>query len=103
MAIYKVTARFKEDQAAALRLRLDDGSLAAQQPDGEEMVRAFGHAVVTDDGLVMWSEMCFCPTPLAHERATQLDQFFVDLTTTPIEKYEAYEGRPFLEYLDSLT
>ncbi len=103
MAIYKVTARFKEDQAASLRQRLDDGSLAAQPPDGEEMVRAFGHAVVTDDGLVMWSEMCFCPTPLAHERVTQLDHFFTDLTTTPIEAYESYKGRPFLEYLDTLA
>ena len=32
--IYQVTARFKPETAVELRRRLDDGSIAAQQPDG---------------------------------------------------------------------
>ena len=36
--IYRVTARFKPHTAADLRRKLDDGSIAAQQPDGQEIV-----------------------------------------------------------------
>jgi len=103
MAIYRVTGRFKADMAEDLRGKLDDGSIAAQQPDGQEMVDAFGRATVTESGDVRWSETCYCPTPLAHERATVLDRFFEDLTTEPIETYQPYEGRPFLEYLGDIV
>jgi len=50
--IYRVTARFKTDTAAELRRRLDDGSIAAQQPDGQEIVDSLHRAVVTDSGQV---------------------------------------------------
>ncbi len=103
MAIYRVTARLKADTAGNLRRKLDDGSIAAQQPDGQEMVDAFGRATVTKSGDVRWSETCYCPTPLAHERATVLDRFFEDLTAEPIETYQRYEGRPFLEYLGDIV
>jgi|TARA_B110000263_G_C14912186_1_gene330916 hypothetical protein len=103
MALYRVTARLKPDTAAELRGRLDDGSIAAQQPDGQEMVDAFGRAAVTESGDVCWSETCYCPTPLAHERATVLDQFFDNLTTEPIKASPRYEGRPFLEYLGDMV
>jgi hypothetical protein len=103
MALYRVTARLKEDRAAELRRKLDDGSIAAQKPDGQEMADAFGRAAVTESGEVCWSETCYCPTPLAHERATVLDRFFDNLTTEPIEAYQRYEGRPFLEYLGDMV
>ena len=103
MAIYRVTARFKTKTAEDLRRKLDDGSIAAQQPDGQEMVAAFGRATVTESGDVRWSETCYCPTPLAHERATVLDRFFENLTTAPIETHQRYEGRPFLEYLGDMV
>lgn len=103
MAVYRVTARLKADRATELCSKLDDGSIAAQQPDGQEMVDAFGRAAVTEDGDVCWSETCYCPTPLAHERATVLDRFFDGLTTEPIEEYQRYEGRPFLEYLGDMV
>ena len=101
MAVYHVTARFRTDTAAELRRRLDDGSIAAQQPDGQEMVDSMHRAVVTDSGQVTWSEQCFCRPPLAHERATILDHYFDDLTTEAIEDHQQYEGRPFIEYLDA--
>ena len=100
--IYRVTARFRPDTAAELRRRLDDGSIAAQQPDGQEIVDSLHRAVMTDSGDVQWSEMCFCDSPLAHERATILDRFFADVTTEPIKDYERYDGRPFMEYLQTL-
>jgi hypothetical protein len=100
--IYRVTARFRPDTSAELRRRLDDGSIAIQQPDGQEIVDSLHRAVMTDAGDVQWSETCFCESPLAHERATVLDRFFDNVTTEPIEEYERYDGRPFLEYLQSL-
>ena len=92
MTIYRVTARLKAETAGALRRKLDDGSIAAQPPDGQEMVDAFGRATVTESGDVRWSETCYCPTPLAHERATVLDRFFENLTTEPIGKSKDISG-----------
>ena len=46
--------------------------------------------------------MCFCDPPLAHERATILDRYFDAVTTEPIEDYERYDGRPFMEHLQAL-
>ena len=100
--IYRVTARFRADTAAELRRRLDDGSIAVQQPDGQEIVDSLHRAVVTDSGDVQWSEMCFCDPPLAHERATILDQYFDDIATETIEDYERYPGRSFTEHLETL-
>ena len=100
--IYRVAARFRAETAAELRRRLDDGSIAAQKPDGQEIVDSLHRAVVTDSGEVRWSEMCFCAPPLAHERATILDHYFDGVATEPIEDYEQYDGRPFMEHLQSL-
>jgi hypothetical protein len=100
--IYRVTARFRTDTADELRRRLDDGSIAAQQPDGQEIVDSLQRAVMTDSGDVTWSEMCFCDSPLAHERATVLDQYFDAVTSEPIEDYEQDDGRSFMEHLQTL-
>ena len=97
--IYRVTARFRTDTAAELQRRLDDGSIAAQQPDGQEIVESLHRAVMTDGGEVLWSEQCFCNPPLAHERATILDRYFDDISTDAIEDYEQYEGTPFIAVL----
>ena len=100
--IYRVTARFRPQTAADLRRKLDDGSIAAQQPDGQEIVDSLHRAVVKRSGDVQWSEMCFCSPPLAHERATILDHYFDDVTPEPIATYEQYDGEPFIEHLLSL-
>jgi hypothetical protein len=100
--IYRVTARFRTDTATELRDRLADGSIAAQRPDGQEIVDSLHRAVMTDTGDVQWSEMCFCDPPLAHERATILDHYLDVVATEPIANYEPYEGRPFMEYVQTL-
>ena len=99
--IYRVTATLKLTRSAELRRKLDDGTIAAQQPDGQEMVDSLHRAVVQHDGQVIWSEQCFCPSPLAHERATILDHYFDDIMTQPIEEYHEYDGRPFMDHLDA--
>ena len=86
--IYRVTAQFKPATAEALRRQLDDGSIAAQQPDGQEMVDSLHRAVLRDNDEVVWSEQCYCTPPLAHERATILDRYFDILATEAIEDYE---------------
>ena len=100
--IYRVTARFRTDTATELRRRLDDGSIAAQLPDGQEIVDSLHRAIVTPSGDVQWSEMCFCDPPLAHERATILDHHFDAITTEAIDDYERYDGQPFIEHLQTL-
>ena len=85
---YKVHGRFRRDTAAAFQRALLDGTIARQEPDGQEIVESMERAVVTEAGDVEWSEVCYCQRPLQHERATVYDRYFDDLTT------EAVEGVP---------
>ena len=97
--IYHVRARLKGGTAPELLRKLTDGTIARQRPDGSEIVASMNRAVVTDGGTVEWSEMCFCPSPLLHERTTVLDHHFEDIVTEPIDAHGVYEGRPFMDYL----
>ena len=101
--IYEVRARFKAGTALDFLEKLTDGTIQSLKPDGAEMVASMNRAVVTADGLVEWSEQCFCSTPLAHERATVLDTYFEDLSTVPIDDYCEYEGESFMGYLKQLV
>lgn len=47
--------------------------------------------------------MCYCPTPLKHERATVLDLHFEDIVTEPIDSRAQYDGQTFMEYLRALA
>ncbi len=101
--VYKVTARLRPGVAGTFLERLTDGTIAAQKPDGQEIVDSMGRAVIDDSGDVAWSEVCYCPTPLAHERQTVLDQFFDDLMTKEIDAHEVYAGRPLMAHLEALA
>ena len=50
-------------------------------------------------GEVEWTELCFCTTPLAHERATVLDAHFDGITTEVIQAHKRYDGASFIEHL----
>ena len=100
---YRVKAQLKKETAAELHRKLHDGSIQNQKPDGGEIVDGFNRAVVSETGEVVFSIVCYCSTPLAHERATVLDKHFDALTTENIEGYENYEGRPFMDYLKECT
>ena len=97
--IYHVQARFREGTARSLLGKLTDGTIQEQRPDGPELRASMSRAVVNEDGNVEWSEMCFCPSPLHHERTTVLDHQFDNITTDPIDGHQTYQGRPFMEFL----
>ena len=97
--IYHVRANIKEENAAALLEKLTNGSIASQQPDGAELVASMERAIINTEGKAEWSEMCLCPSPLFHERATVLDQHFDDITTQPIEAHANYSGTSLMEHL----
>ena len=100
---YRVTARLKAETATDYLRKLTDGSIQSQPPDGPEIVAAMNRAVLTEKGNVLWSELCYCSTPLAHERETVFDEHFEGLETEVIEGKENYEGRSFMEYLAELV
>lgn len=99
---YRVRARFREHTAGAFRQALRE-TIPKQQPDGEEIADSMRRAVVTADGVIEWSEVCYCPTPLQHERSTVLDHYFEDLTTETVDGYVKHAGESFLAYLDRLA
>ena len=44
--------------------------------------------------------MCFCPTPLKHERATVYDKFLNNLETQIIDEYVEFDGESFFDFLE---
>jgi hypothetical protein len=100
---YWVRARLKKEAAAEFLGKLLDGRIADQRPDGSEIVDSMKRAVVSDSGDIEWSEVCYCPTPLAHERRTVYDHHLDDLTTEVVDGYQEQTGRPFMEYLEEVA
>ena len=97
--LYAVSAKLITDRAGEFFTRLTDGSIAAQRPDGQEIVAAMGRARIGADGTVRWTETCYCPTPLKHERETVLDRFFTDIETDLIVGPVTVQGEPLMERL----
>jgi len=56
-------------------------------------------AVITEAGIAEWYEMCFCPSPLYHERNTQYDYYFTDITTQEVEDYGEIDGDSLWSYM----
>ena len=100
---YTVTARLIPESAADFLRKLADGTIENQKPDGNEIVASMNRAVIDEEGVVRWSEVCYCPTPLQHERATVFDQHFTDIETEEVEDYVQFEGEPFMEQLERLA
>lgn len=96
---YIVFARLLPESSADLLRKLADGSIESQKPDGKEIVASMQRAVIDEEGLVRWSEVCYCPAPLAHERETVYDHHFTDIATEEVDDYVEFKGRPLLEYL----
>jgi predicted HAD superfamily Cof-like phosphohydrolase len=100
---YTVTARFNSNTAAEFHRLLTDGTIESQKPDGKEIVAAMKRAKIDEAEIVRWSELCYCTTPLEHERATVYDRFFDDIETKEIDGQREFEGEDFMEYLGRLT
>jgi hypothetical protein len=99
--IYKVKARVIDETIGEFYRKLADGTVAKQRPDGEEIVASMKRAVLTGPGVAEWYEMCFCPTPLNHERQTQYDFYFTDMTTAEADGYFEIQGESLWPYMAS--
>ena len=100
--IYKVRAKIIEEKLGDFYEKLTDGTINSQRPDGEEMVSSMKRAVLTEPGFIEWFEMCFCPTPLQHERETQYDSYFSKIDTELVDSYGKINGESFWSYMQSI-
>ena len=60
-------------------------------------------AMLTGPGLIEWFKMCFCPTPLQHERETQYDSYFSEIDTEFVHSYGKINGKSFWSYIASMN
>jgi len=98
--IYSVKARFIEEKMGEFYRKLTDGTIQNQKPDGQEIVNSVKRAKITEPNTIQWSEMCFCPTPLKHERETVYNHFLIDMETEIIDDYAEFDGELFFEFLE---
>ena len=98
--VYRVRARLRPGVAAELYRLLTDGTVARQRPDGPEIVASMRRAVCVGEE-VHWTETCYCPSPLRHERATVYDRFFTEMVAeaAPEGAQPSPEGVSFWERL----
>lgn len=99
--IYKVKAKVIDKTIGEFYRKITDGTVAKQRPDGEEIVASMKRAILTAAGVAEWYEKCFCPTPLEHERRTQYDFYFTEITTTEVEAYGDIQGKSLWDYMAS--
>ncbi|MFQ5896337.1 MAG: hypothetical protein ACE5JJ_11090 [Nitrospinota bacterium] len=97
--LYRVRGRLREERREEFFRILIDGTVREQQPDGREIVASMRRAVLRD-GWAQWTETCYCPTPLEHERATVYDRFFEEIEAEPIEDPGDPQGPSFWRYLE---
>ena len=100
---YKVQAHLIPDTAADFLRKLTDGTIENQKPDGNEIVASMKRAVIDEENVVRWSEVCYCDTPLQHERATVYDQHFTNIETAQVDGYVEFEGEPFVKHLEAMA
>ncbi len=98
--IYSVKARFIEEKMGEFYRKLTDGTIQNQKPDGQEIVNSMKRAKITEPNTIQWSEMCFCPTPLKHERETIYNHFLTNMVTEIIDDYAEFGGELFFEFLE---
>lgn len=101
--IYKVSAKYKEEKAAEFFEKLTDGTISNQKPDGSEMLASMKRAKITEPRTIEWFEMCFCPSPLQHEKATVYDNYLTDITIQEVDDYGEVDGESFWSYLTSVS
>lgn len=97
--IYAVTARLVAERSGEFHRKLTDGTIEGQLPDGSEIVSSMDRARIAVDGAVRWTETCFCPTPLKHERETVLDRYFSDIETALVDAHRGFGGEPLMDRL----
>ncbi len=101
--IYKVRAKYNKEKAGDFFEMLTDGTISNQKPDGEEIISSMRRAKITEPGVIEWLEMCFCKSPLQHEKATFYDLYLSEITTEMVDAYGEVEGESFWRYLNSVS
>ena len=99
MTFYSVKAKFIENRMDQFYQKLTDGTIENQKPDGNEIIESMKRAKVTGPNTIEWSEMCFCSSPLKHERETVYNHYLIDLETKVVDEYVEFDGESFMEYL----
>ncbi len=97
---YSVKAQYIEEKMGEFYQKLTDGTIQNQKPDGQEIVNSMKRAKITAPKIIQWSEMCFCPTPLKHERETVYNHFLTDLETKTIDDKVEFDGESFFDFLE---
>jgi len=97
---YSIKAQYIEEKMGEFYQKLTDGTIQNQKPDGQEIVNSMKRAKITAPKIIQWSEMCFCPTPLKHERETIYNHFLTDLETKTIDNYVEFDGESFFDFLE---
>ena len=97
---YSIKAQYIEEKMSEFYQKLTDGTILNQKPDGQEIVNSMKRAKITAPKIIQWSEMCFCPTPLKHERETIYNHFLTDLETKTINDYVKFDGESFFNFLE---
>ena len=99
--LYKIKAKIKPETLKDFFTVLTDGSVESQKPDGTTIVKAMKEAVMTDANHIEWYEVCYCSTPLKHERETVYDKYLLDFETTMVYEVEDdIEGISFWVHLE---
>ena len=100
--LYKVEAKFDNDLVEEFFIKLTNGTIKNQKPDGEEIVASMRRAKIKDNQTLEWYEQCFCATPLKHERETIYDTYLYDFKTTLLDEVkDDIEGDSFWDYMES--
>ena len=97
---YSIKAHYIEEKMSEFYEKLIDGTIRNQEPDGQEIVSSMKRAKITAPKIIQWSEMCFCPTPLKHERETIYNHFLTDFETQTIDDYVEFDGESFFDFLE---
>jgi hypothetical protein len=95
---YVISAQPRTGELPKFWELLNNGTIAKQEPDGQEIIASMKRAVVSD-GNVEWTETCFCSPPLNHERTTIYDKFFKNMQIKPIESPVELKGERFWDQL----
>jgi hypothetical protein len=65
---YLVKAKVKSGQEKALLAAIESGDLGRGSVAGDEYLDDMAKARIGNDGVCVWVEVCFCPTPLQEEK-----------------------------------
>lgn len=71
---------------------LRQDAFAGMQPFGRAISRSLRNARVRKDGGAVWEEEDYCSPPLAQERRAVLDEYFENLSVSPVSRGEGWRA-----------